>query len=107
MSILIVWCFSPDGDCSLVRAEILYNCAEDGKPVLHDTVIHLTIDRDIGRSVMKESDSLPTLLMGEDVGTEFQEIEKQDVVQVKATSHLLIENLLCIYHFIHQVWYGL
>jgi hypothetical protein len=43
---------------------------------------------------MKESDSLPTLLMGEDAGTEFQEIEKQDVVQVKATSHLLIENML-------------
>jgi hypothetical protein len=75
-------CFSPDGDCPLVRAEILYSCTEDGKPILHDTVIHLTIDRDVGRSVMKESDSLPTLLMGEDAGTEFQEIEKQDVVQV-------------------------
>lgn len=65
-----------------MRAEILYSCTEDGKPILHDTVIHLTIDRDVGRSVMKESDSLPTLLMGEDAGTEFQEIEKQDVVQV-------------------------
>jgi hypothetical protein len=95
-------CFSPDGDC-LVRAEILYSCAEDGKRILHDTMIHLTIDRDIGRSVMKESDSLPTLLMGEDAGTEFQEIEKQDVVQVKATSPLLNKNMLCIHHFICQV----
>jgi hypothetical protein len=43
--------------------------------------------------------------MGEDAGPEFQEIEKQDVVQVKATSHLLIEDMLCIYHFIHRVWY--
>lgn len=52
-------------------------------------MIQLVIDRDMGRSVMKQSDSLPTLLMGEDAGTEFQEIEKQDVVQVKAISDLL------------------
>jgi hypothetical protein len=43
----------------------------------------------MGRSVMKESDSLPTLLMGEDAGTDFQEIEKQDVVQVNAIFDLL------------------
>jgi hypothetical protein len=66
-----------------VRAERLYSCAEDGKPILHDTVIRLVIDRDIGRSIMKQSDSLPTLLMGEDAGTEFQQIEQQDVVQVR------------------------
>jgi hypothetical protein len=75
--------FSPDGDYCLVPAEKLYSCAEDGKPILHDTVIQLVIDRDMGRSVMKQSDSLPTLLMGEDAGTDFQEIEKQDTVQVK------------------------
>jgi hypothetical protein len=72
-----------------MRAERLYSCAEDAKPILHDTVIQLVIDRDIGRSVMKQSDSLPTLLMGEDAGTDFQEIEKQDVVQVITTSDLL------------------
>lgn len=82
--------FSPDGDYPLVRAERLYSCAEDGKPILHDTVIQLVIDRDMGRSVMKQSDSLPTLLMGEDAGTDFQEIEKQDVVQVKAIFYLLV-----------------
>ncbi|XP_069683777.1 intermembrane lipid transfer protein Vps13D isoform X2 [Periplaneta americana] len=75
----------PVGDYPLVRAERLYSCADDGKPILHDTVIELVIDRDIGRSVMKQSDSLPTLLMGDDAGTDFQEIEKQDVVQISGS----------------------
>jgi hypothetical protein len=72
----------PGGDYPLARAEQLYSCADDAMPILHDTVIQLVIDRDIGRSVMRQSDSLPTLLMGTDMGTDFQESETQDVVQV-------------------------
>jgi hypothetical protein len=48
------------------------------------------IDRDIGRSIMKQSESLPTLLLGEDAGTEFQQIEQQEVVQVKLTCDIYI-----------------
>ena len=85
-----ILCFSPDGDCPLVPAERVYSCADDGKPILHDTLIQLVIDRDIGRSIMKQSESLPTLLMGEDAGTEFQQIEQQDVVQVKLTCDIYL-----------------
>lgn len=66
-----------------MSAEKLYSCAADGKPILHDTILQLVIDRDMGRSLMKQSDSFPTLLLGEEGGTEFQQVETQDVLQVR------------------------
>ncbi|GLH07616.1 Vacuolar protein sorting-associated protein 13D [Gryllus bimaculatus] len=72
----------PSLEVPLMRPEKLYSCAEDGKPILHNTIIKLHVDRDVGRSFMRQSDSLPTLLLGQDAGTEFHKLEQQDLLHV-------------------------
>jgi hypothetical protein len=68
----------------------VYDCSENGKPTLHENLIELVIDRDISHSIKKRSDSLPTLLIGEDADTEFQQTEQQDVIQVTLICDLFI-----------------
>lgn len=58
------------------RVDKLYNCAE-GKPVLHDTVIQLTVDHQSGQLHMRQSDNI--LL---ESAPEFTAAEKQNTVQV-------------------------
>nr|CAD7268211.1 unnamed protein product [Timema shepardi] len=62
-----------------MRAEKLYSCTKDGKPILHDTMIHLVLDR----NVVCQSDSVPSLLLGEDA--ELHKTEQHDVLHISGS----------------------
>jgi len=68
------------GDPALQRADILYSCKEDAVPILHNTLIRLSIDLERGRSVMKPTESLPSLLM--DQSMDFLDVDSEDIIQV-------------------------
>lgn len=61
----------------LLPAAKLYNCLADSKPVLHDTAIDLHIEREVGRSIMKQSLEDSILLDGVDFN-----VEKLDTLSV-------------------------
>ncbi|XP_054285267.1 intermembrane lipid transfer protein VPS13D-like [Macrosteles quadrilineatus] len=61
------------------RVDKLYSCAESGKPVLHDTVIQLTVDHQAGQLYMRQAESI--LL---ESGPEFTSAERQNTVQIRA-----------------------
>lgn len=45
------------------RSEVLYSCETLAKPVLHDTILQLTIDREICQTSQSRQQSFPNLLM--------------------------------------------
>jgi hypothetical protein len=49
-------------------------------PILHNTLIKLSVDLERGRSVMKPTESLPSLLM--DQSMDFLDVDSEDTVQV-------------------------
>ncbi|KAF4525445.1 hypothetical protein B566_EDAN004188, partial [Ephemera danica] len=64
------------------RADVLYSCATDATPILHDTLLKLSLELERGRCVMRPtSESLPSLLM--DQSLDFLDVDSQDVVQVR------------------------
>lgn len=68
------------GEPVLQRSDILYSCKEDAVPILHNTLIKLSVDLERGRSVMKPTESLPSLLM--DQSMDFLDVDSEDTVQV-------------------------
>lgn len=64
-------------DCPLLRVDKLYDCKERGKPVLHDTVVQLSIEREIGKLKMRQNEEI--LL---ESGPDFTSAERQDTVQI-------------------------
>lgn len=48
------------------KPEVLYNCDTLAKPILHDTVLQLTIDREIMPSLCGKTESEPNLLLDRD-----------------------------------------
>ncbi|KAG8318707.1 Vacuolar protein sorting-associated protein 13D [Homalodisca vitripennis] len=62
------------------RVEKLYSCADQGKPVLYDTVIQLTVDHQAGQMHMRHSENI--LL---ESGPEFTAAERQNNFQVRAS----------------------
>ncbi|CAG2061726.1 unnamed protein product [Timema podura] len=64
-----------------MRAEKLYSCAKDGKPILHDTMIQLVLER----NMVCQSDSVSSLLLGEDAGAELHETEQHDVLHISGS----------------------
>ncbi|CAB3365707.1 Hypothetical predicted protein [Cloeon dipterum] len=69
------------GESVLQRADVLYSCKEGAVPILHNTVIKLVIDLERGRSVMKPTESLPSLLM--DQSMDFLDVDSEDTFQVR------------------------
>nr|XP_018896804.1 PREDICTED: vacuolar protein sorting-associated protein 13D isoform X1 [Bemisia tabaci] len=64
----------------LLPAAKLYNCLADSKPVLHDTAIDLHIEREVGRSIMKQSLEDSILLDGVDFN-----VEKLDTLSISGS----------------------
>lgn len=48
------------------KPEILYNCDTLAKPILHDTILQLTIDREIMPCLCDKAESEPNLLFDRD-----------------------------------------
>lgn len=48
---------------SFNKPEVLYNCDNLAKPILHDTILQLTIDREVVSSLCGKADSEPCLLL--------------------------------------------
>ena len=78
---------------SLLRAEQLYSCSEAGVHILHDTVIKLDVERIMGCGMMRQADSLSSLLLGDDSNADFQEYQSQDSLQVMS-----IKLCSCLLH---------
>ncbi|XP_047110726.1 vacuolar protein sorting-associated protein 13D [Schistocerca piceifrons] len=68
-------------DCPPMRAEKLYSCLEEGKPILHDTALRLLVERHCGL-MRQQTDNL---LLGAETPPEFQEVELHDLMQVTGT----------------------
>ncbi|XP_075234181.1 vacuolar protein sorting 13D [Lycorma delicatula] len=68
-------------DGPLMRVEKLYSCREDAKPILHDTTIHLNVERDTGQVRMKQTEDI----LLEPNYSEFFQAEKQDVLQINGS----------------------
>lgn len=64
-------------DCPLLRVDKLYDCKERGKPVLHNTVIQLAIEREMGKLKMRQNEEI--LL---ESGPDFTSAERQDTIQI-------------------------
>lgn len=50
----------------MARSEILYSCDTFAKPILHDTMLKLTIERELLQSPQSRPHSLPNLLLEDD-----------------------------------------
>lgn len=74
----------------LLCAEQLHACSEAGVHILHDTVIKLDVERVMGCGMMRQADSLSSLLLGEDTTADFQEYQSQDSLQVMPIVFYLI-----------------
>uniref|UniRef100_A0A8D8XE08 Uncharacterized protein n=1 Tax=Cacopsylla melanoneura TaxID=428564 RepID=A0A8D8XE08_9HEMI len=74
-------CFRNQSEYELLRIDKLYSCLDGGKPVLHDTVIQLSIERHTIPSLMHQSqDDLSCDL--DDVATGYTSSERQENFQI-------------------------
>lgn len=51
------------------RPDVLYNCKALAKPILHDTMLQLKIERELGKSSITKDNSINNLLLEEETNT--------------------------------------
>ncbi|KAL1131084.1 hypothetical protein AAG570_012321, partial [Ranatra chinensis] len=59
-------------------ADKLYCCGSEGKPVLHDTSVQLSVVRELGRICMRNQDDM----LFQDSGADFVHIDQQETLQI-------------------------
>lgn len=69
----------------ILKPEVLYSCTTSAKPILHDTMVHLTIDREINKAVETQYNSESNLLFDDDSNNQNNYIHPNGNIHMSGT----------------------